>query len=220
MSSERKMRVYVLSNTEITGAVKLPVIKIDFLKISVDLQKYDYLIFTSKNGVYAIDKICNEWKNIPSLAIGNATARKIEELGGRVEFVAKRFYGDDFAKEIAEKFDKNRKFLYLRAKEVVSNLTAVLREHGFYVEEAVVYETRCSDCKSLKKPEKNSYIIFSSPSTIRCFFKCFKWDKSYKAVAIGKKTASFIPKDIDCIVSPVQTLQGTVDFLREEKALR
>lgn len=165
----------------------------------------------------ALDQISKEWKNIPSLAIGEATAKIVKKCGGKLEYIAKNFYGDSFAKEIINCFSKNSNFLYPRAKRVVSNLVDILKKEGFNIEEKIVYETICQDCKHLKKPPKNSYIIFSSPSTIECFLKCFGWDNSYKAVAIGKKTASFIPKGIDFIISPVQTLQGSIDFIKDIK---
>ncbi|WP_187647991.1 uroporphyrinogen-III synthase [Nitrosophilus labii] len=207
--------IYILSNKDIQGANKLPVIKQIFFKKDLDFKKYDYLIFTSKNGVLAAEKISKEWREIPSLAIGEATAKMIEKYGGKVVFIAKKFYGDEFAKEISQNFDKNSKFLYLRAKRVLSKLAAILENRGFYVTESIVYETICEDCKKLKRPPKNSFIIFSSPSTIDCFFRCFGWDDSYKAVAIGKKTATYIPSNIDYIISPSQSLQATVDFIKE-----
>jgi len=202
-----------LSDTKIEGAGKLPLIEQIFFDKRIDFNEYDYLIFTSKNGVIAADKISNEWKEIKALAIGNATAKMVRKLGGKLAYKAKKFYGDEFAKEIAQNFDKNKRFLYLRAKKVLSNLTGILKNNGFKIDEEIVYETKCAECKNLKAPDKYSFIIFSSPSTVKCFFKCFKWDESYKAVAIGKKTASYIPSDIDYIVSSVQTLQGTVDFV-------
>ena len=206
-------KIYILSDTDIKGSEKLPVIKQNFFDVDIDFKEYDYLIFTSKNGVKAAAKISDDWKKIPALAIGKATAEIIENLGGKSVYVAKKFYGDKFAKEILEKFDKNSRFLYLRGKVVLSKLSEILRKNGFKVDEKIVYETVCIDCKNLKRPEKGSFIIFSSPSTIECFLKCFTLDKSYKIVAIGEKTAKYIPKNIKYTVSPVQTLQGTVDWL-------
>ncbi len=207
--------IYILSNKDIQGANKLPVIKQIFFKKDLDFKRYDYLIFTSKNGVLAAQNISRDWREIPSLVIGEATAKMVEKCGGKVAFTAKKFYGDEFAKEISKNFDKKSKFLYLRAKRVLSNLTSILVDRGFDVTESIVYETICEECKKLKKPSKNSFIIFSSPSTIECFFKCFDWDESYKAVAIGKKTATYIPSNIDYIISPSQSLRATVDFIKD-----
>ena len=205
--------IYILSDAKVKGAKNLPVIKQIFFKKDIDFSKYDYIIFTSKKGVEAADKISFKWRYIPALAIGKATAKKIESLGAKVEFTATKFYGDEFAKELSGILDKKSKLLYIRPKVVLSNLTQILKENGFLIDEVVLYETICQECSKLEKPKKNSYIIFSSPSTIKCFFRCFSWDDSYKAVAIGKKTASFIPKNINYILSPKQTLKECVEYI-------
>ena len=205
--------IYILSNKDIKGVRKLPVIKQIFLKKEIDFKKYDYLIFTSRNGVKAAQNFSSEWKKLPSLVIGEGTKEEILKLGGKVIYVAKSSYGDDFAKEIVKKFDKKR-FLYLRGKKVLSNLTDILKDSGFDITEEIVYKTVCIKYKNPKNIEKDSFIIFSSPSTVECFFKNFKWDKSYKAIAIGKKTATFIPSNIDYKISPVQSLSEIVKHIQ------
>ena len=62
-----------------------------------------------------------------------------------------------------------------------------------------MYNTKCKQ-KINKIPEKNSIIIFSSPSTIKCFLNNFKWDSSYKAISIGKTTAKYFPDFIKPII--------------------
>ena len=205
--------IYILSNKDIKGAKKLPVIEQIFFKKEIDFKNYDYLIFTSRNGVKAAQNISTKWKELPSLVIGKGTEEEVVKLGGKVLYVAKKSYGDDFAKEIVKNFDKKR-FLYLRGKKVLSNLTDILKDSGFDITEEIVYKTVCIKYKNPKNIEKGSFVIFSSPSTVECFFKNFKWDKSYKAIAIGKKTATFIPSNIDYKISPVQSLSGIVKYIQ------
>ncbi len=206
--------IYILSDTDIQGAKKLPLIKQRYFAPKVDLSVYDYLIFTSKNGVKAINHYTDSWKTIPSLAIGKATAKMIEQLGGKVVFVAKSFYGKDFIKEVAKRF-KDAKILYLRPKKVATNIAALAKELGLDIKEVIVYETLCQECDKLKPPPKGSTIIFSSPSTIECFFHCFEWDSSYKAVVIGKKSASAMPKNISYELFEQMSLQEIVDSLQK-----
>ncbi len=207
--------IYILSDTDIQGAKKLPVIWQRYFPPSVDIAAYDYLLFTSKNGVKAINYYTDSWKTIPSLAIGKATAKTIEQLGGKVAFVAKSFYGKDFIKEVAKRF-KGAKFLYLRPKRVATDIAAIAKELGLDVKEAVIYETLCQECDRVEPPPKGSTIIFSSPSTIRCFFGCFEWDSSYRAVVIGKKSASAMPKNIFYILFEQMSLQEIVDSLQKK----
>ncbi len=204
--------IYVLSDEKVKNALNLAVIKIEFLKPDLNLNEFEVIIFTSKNGVLALDNLTKEWKNIPAFVVGEASAKKVKELGGNLAYVSSSFYGDNLAMEILALL-KNKKVLYISAKKVISNLVSILKENKIDLTQKILYETKCSDCKNLTPPEKNSYIIFSSPSTIKCFFECFEWDYSYKAVAIGKSSAKFIPKEIDFMVSPVQTLSGCVEFI-------
>ena len=60
------MNIYLLSDTFYEGVVNLPQIKVTCKEIELDLSSYDALIFSSKNGVRAIDYINKNWKKIPS----------------------------------------------------------------------------------------------------------------------------------------------------------
>ena len=205
--------IYILSDKKVENTENLTVIEIKFLKKEIKLKDFDVIIFTSQNGVLALNKLNRDWINIASLAIGKATATKIKNLGGNLVYTSNTSHGDLFANEIISLL-KDKKVLYIRAKKVASNLISILKEAKISIIDEILYETKCKECSKLKKPEKNSYVIFSSPSTIDCFFKYFEWDYSYKAVAIGKTTAKYIPNNIKFLVSPTQTLKGCVEFIR------
>ncbi len=207
--------IYLLSDTQEAGTEKLPVIEIEFLKIDAEPKNYDFLLFTSKNGVKALDVSPKEWRKIPALAIGSATALEIKKRGGNVFYTAKSFYGDDFANELCNLLPPRSKILYIRAQKLISQINIILKKCGFQVEEVIGYLTKCKECKNLKKPEENSFIVFSSPSTIKCFLKCFKWDKSYKAIAIGKKTASFLPSYIEYFILPTPSFKGCAKIIEK-----
>ena len=212
--------IYILSEKVYDGAENLPSIMIEFKDNFVSLEGYDALVFSSKNGVKAIEKINPKWKKIPAYSIGQGTSQAIVELGGEVVYSARSSYGDDFAREIRERLSGKR-VLFLRAKVVTSSLNTILKEAGVLLEEAVVYETKCTPCHELKRPEKGAIMIFSSPSTIECFFHCFSWDESYQAVVIGDKTASFMPKNITYQQAQKQTIPSCIELAQKlsKKAL-
>jgi uroporphyrinogen-III synthase len=85
-----------------------------------------------------------------------------------------------------------------------------LIEAGVLLHEEIIYETKCNVCEKLEKPSDGSIIIFSSPSTIECFFRCFSWSAGYKAVVIGEKTASYMPPDIPFVMSERQTIPACI----------
>ncbi|BCD67675.1 uroporphyrinogen-III synthase [Nitratiruptor sp. YY09-18] len=209
--------IYILSQSNVEGAKRLPLIRQKFFSPSISLDKYDYLIFTSKNSVKALEQIDPSWKKIPAFAIGKATAKMIENFGGKVINSDYAFYGQDFAMQIEQYTKEGRRLLFPRAKVVVTPLGEILRKRGMEVDEVIVYETLCSECKELEPPPKDAHIIFSSPSTIQCFFRCFSWDPSYKAYAIGKKSAQVLPKDVPYTLFEGKSLQEIIDCIRKNK---
>jgi len=196
----------------VEGAINLPVIKTEFFDAEINIDDFDVLIFTSKNGVKGIDRLGIDWKRKPSIAIGDATADAIKELGGRVSFVSTEAYGDELAIEITKRY-RFLKFLYPRAKEIASSLPDILRRKGSDIAEVVIYETIC-ETSAFDMPEDGSAIVFSSPSTVKCFFEKFGWNSSYKCVAIGKTTAAAIDFCDEIYVSPKQTLEAAVAYAK------
>jgi len=205
--------IYILSEKAYEGADNLPCIVIELKDTQVDLSGYEALIFSSKNGVKAIDRLNSEWKDIPAYSIGVGTSDEIERLGGKLVYSARSSYGDDFATEISTML-AGKKALFLRAKVVTSSLNSILKKAGVLLSESIVYETKCAACESLEKPASGSIMIFSSPSTIACFFNCFSWDNTYQAVVIGEKTASSMPKDIPYLQAGKQTISSCIELAK------
>jgi uroporphyrinogen-III synthase len=177
-----KLPIYILNNEKYDGVLNFPVIKINYLTPEIDFEGVDFLLFTSKNGVRAVDSLTDKWKNIPSFAIGKATADEIKKRGGIIEFISKKAYGDEFAKEINSNY-KNKTFLFLRAKKIISNIKDYFIQNT--LKEVIVYETVCNRPDNvLKKP---AIVIFTSPSTVECFKKINDFE-NILPIAIGKKT--------------------------------
>ena len=202
--------IYILSEKKFDGALNLPVIKIEYLDFEVDLSGFDALVFTSKNGVEAIERVDKRWRDKEIYSIGSGTSKAVKNKGVKVAYTAKSSYGDNFAKEIKEKL-YGKRVLFPRAKVVTSHLNKILKNAGIDLSEVIVYETVCNPEK-LSRPQKGSVIIFSSPSTVKCFFKKFTWDESCKAVVIGEKTASFMPKEIKYTISDKQTIPDCIEL--------
>ncbi len=201
-------KTYLLNNQKFDGVINLEVFKIEYIPSSLDLKKYDALIITSKNAIYSLSSFNKDWKNIPCYAIAKKTADVILKNGGRVEYTSSSGYGDDFAKELMDKI-KNKKVLYVRAKKVASNLINILKESNISVDELITYKTICND-KLKVDIEKDSTIIFTSPSSVKCFFKNYSWDKSFKAIVIGKTTSKHLPNYVNFKISPVTSVEECI----------
>jgi len=209
---ENDEAVYLLSPTSHPGAKHLPMIQFTLIPQAIDFCNVDGVILTSKQGVIALDEVSSgAWRDLPAAAIGAQTAAEIEARGGRVIYTASKAYGDVLARELAERFGKMR-WLYARPKVVVSKISAHLRQAGISVKEAVIYETTCVRYDASQKPEPGAKLVFSAPSIVRCFFENFTWDASWRAVAIGTKTASAFPKEVTPLLSPDTSIAEAVRY--------
>src|SRR5210317_1981990 len=109
--------IYLLSPSPKEGTIHLPMIRFSILPSTIDFSGCDTLMFTSKQAVKSAEALTPEWKNYPCLAIGSATAKEIESLGGKVDYQPKSFYGETLSQDIITQF-QDKKILYLRPKEV------------------------------------------------------------------------------------------------------
>lgn len=205
-------KIYLLNNLRYEGIENLNVFGIEYIKSDINLNKYDALIFTSKNAIYSLDSFNKIWQEIPSYAIAPKTANIINKYGGNLEFTGVSSHGNEFAKELIPRL-KDKKVLYIRALKTVSKLVDILKENSIEIDELVCYKTSC--IKSSKTLEDNSVFIFSSPSSVECFFKNYIWKDSYKAIVIGKTTAKYLPKNIDYLISKETSIDECIKLAKQ-----
>ena len=205
-------KIYLLNNQKFDNVTNLEVFGINYIKSNIDLNIYDALIFTSKNAIYSIDSFNKKWKDIPSYVIAPKTGEILEEIGGKLAFVGVSSHGNEFAKELIPLL-KKKKVLYIKASKTVSDLSNILKENEIFLDELVAYETSCKTVKEIL--EKDSVFIFTSPSSVECFFNQYSWDDSYKAVVIGKTTANYLPNEIESVISPLTSVEECVKLARQ-----
>ena len=202
--------IYLLSVMPREDIIHLPMIEFSLVERELDLGKCDTLMFTSKQAVKSAEMLNPEWKKIPCLAIGSATAEQIESLGGKVLYQPKTFYGKTLSQDIIRLFQE-RKILYLRPKVVSFDAKTFLSKAGMDIQEKIIYETSCIRYNDKDKPLKNAIIIFTSPSTIRCFLKNFDWEESYTAVVIGEATKACLPKNAHVEVADTPLIDACIE---------
>ena len=204
----KSKNIYLCSPKEFEGTISLPMIEFTRLKKSIDLSDVDTILFTSKQAIIYTNEISNDWQNKKILAVGSATAKMAKELGATDIYHPKEFYGEVLANDIVAKF-KNSKIVYIRPKVVSFDSKAFLRREGIDIKEEILYETTCKE-HSGKVLEDGAVVIFTSPSTIECFFKSFSWDSSYRAVVIGKSTLKNLPQNVTAFVANEATISSCV----------
>ncbi|MBD3807428.1 MAG: uroporphyrinogen-III synthase [Epsilonproteobacteria bacterium] len=200
--------IYLFSSSKYDSVVNMPLIEFEILKRNVDLAGYDMLLFTSKNAVTILDKINEKWQDMPSIAIGEESAKAIVKLGGKVA-LASSGYSKNLADDIKEKFADN-KILYIRPKVVATNHINNLIKTGVALDEVVLYETMCKKYDILQKPPLDSTLIFTSPSTINCFIDNFGFPNGYKIVAIGETTAKALPRDVKYVMPKTPNIKECI----------
>jgi uroporphyrinogen-III synthase len=199
--------IYTTSDKIIPHVQHLHLNSFEYFDFNIEINQYDGLIFTSQHGVESFFKNQKDWLNIPSYAIGDSTASLLKQYNSNLVFTAKKSYGNDFAKEI-KKITQGEKLLYIRGKKVASNLSEILG-----CDELIVYKNSCKETKKLQTLPKNSFVIFTSPLLVDCFFKHFIWDKSFTAIAIGNTTAKAFPNHITPKIAKKPSMESCLELV-------
>jgi len=206
--------VYLLSPTPKEGTLPLPMIRFTTVADHLEFEGVDTLMFTSKQAVKVADSLDVRWKEYPCVAIGGATKKQIESLGGEVIYHPTEFYGEVLSRDITA-FFRERKLLYLRPREVSFDARGYLAKEGIELKEQIIYETGCLLYDKADVPKKDAIIIFTSPSTIHCFFRNFDWDESYIAVVIGEATRVHLPDNARCKVADKPLISSCIAKAQE-----
>ena len=191
-----------------TGAevMELPTIEIvppfswkELDRILPRLRSYDWLIFTSANGVHFFWQRLREKGKIrlPSsmkvCAIGPATAKQLKEKKISVDYIPKEFIAESILDGFQKKFIKGKRILLARAKKARDILPKGLRKMGAKVDVVGVYRTvkpkgGSKRLKQLLTDGKIDVITFTSSSTVNHFADLLKKEdlkKRLKGIAIA-----------------------------------
>jgi uroporphyrinogen-III synthase len=206
--------VYLFSVSSHPDAIHINSLDITFFKPEIDFSKYDYLIITSKQASRALQQYNREeFITKPALCISTQSAKSFEALGGKVLALGEG-YGDTLVSKI-EAYPKEMRWLYLRAQEVASDFVAQCRAKGYNIDETVVYKSECSkEIADVNVPE-DAVLIFTSPSSVRCFIKNSEIGVKNRVIVIGKSTAKALPKNIQYTISEEKTIDSCLMMLNK-----
>jgi uroporphyrinogen III methyltransferase/synthase len=164
------------------------------------LKSYDWIIFTSANGVdFFWQRLAErrEYRHFPSslkvCAIGPATARQLKEKGVSVHYIPEKFVAESILEGFEKMFVKGKRILLARAKKARDILPEGLRRMGADVDVVAVYRTvkPRGGSKKLKKllaEGRIDVITFTSSSTVNHFAELLKKEdlkKLLKGIAIA-----------------------------------
>jgi uroporphyrinogen III methyltransferase/synthase len=236
----RKQAGALTSQLRVLGAdvIELPTIRIDpptdlreFGELVQDAHTYDWIVFTSPNGVDAFFemffKLYDDAREIGSAkiaAIGPATAQRVRDFHLHVdvqpdEFVAEAVVGE-FRKQGGV---ENLRILIARAEKARDVLPRELSKLGAIVDEASAYRTvpETRDITGARRrflEEGADLITFTSSSTVENFLALgLAWPKGIRVASIGpitSKTARDRGLKID-IEARRHDIEGLVEAIRK-----
>ena len=202
------------------------------------LGEYDWLIFTSPNGVAQFfDYFFKSYEDVRDLgalriaAVGPATAAKVKELHLKVDLMPERFV----ASEIAAAFKKfqsveNVRMLLMRAQVANQELVHALEDMGAIVDDVSVYktvpETEDRNGAAARLAEEGAnWITFTSSSTVENFHARFdlpallKKFPAMKTLSIGPETTKALTKLglTPAVEAKPHTIEGMVKAIESAK---
>lgn len=195
----REQASKLVEKLEELGAMcyEIPTIKIEAVvdeKIYQTIEKlssYDWIIFTSENGVKFFFKVL--WEkgkdlrvlgNSKVAVIGSSTKTFLENMGIRADLIPEKEFTQEGLISAFSRIDiKDKNILIPRAKEAREVLPQRLKEMGAKVDVLPVYETKtCEESKEKLRNilEEVDIVTFTSSSTVKNFFKLIEeTERSY-----------------------------------------
>lgn len=207
-------------------AYELPTIRIEPLKEKKEIavfeqaimeaHHYDWIIFTSPNGVvaffdafYKLRHDARELGNVRLAAIGTGTARKIEEYRFAVDLIPPEFVAESLLKEFQKMSVENLRILLPRAAGAREFLATELEDRGAIVDDISAYYTVAETedvAGGIQRfcEEGADMITFTSGSTVQHFQELAKQraltlPKELVLASIGPVT-SFMMKELGMTV--------------------
>ena len=204
--------IYLFSTSSHPKTININPLNIVHYQVETDYSSYDYLIITSKQVSEYLKKSENkDFLKKPALCVSVKTAQSYESLGGKVLNIGSG-YGDNLVETI-ESYPKDKKWLYLRAKVIASDFVKICKNNGYNIDESIVYESNCSErLKDICINEQDT-LIFTSPSSVKCFLLYNEFKNKNKIIVIGNTTAKALPKHIEYRISKETTIESCIDLI-------
>jgi len=200
-------KIYLFSISSHPNAISINSLDITFLKPNIEFQRYDYFVITSKQVSKALLQYTkSDYISKKALCISTQTAKSYEELGAEVLEIGSG-YGDSLEDKIRS-YPKETRWLYLRAELVASNFVQICKKDGYNIDEVILYSSNCSKDILSVDVERDAILIFTSPSSVKCFLKNHTIYKENRVIVIGLTTASSLPKGTNFQISKDKTIEG------------
>lgn len=143
------------------------------------LTDYDWIIFTSVNGVrffcHRLEELGHSLSRLPRqgiISVGPKTAAALEKLGVKSRITAEKFQGEGILQALADTDVAGRRFLLPRALKAREILPETLRRRGATVDVVTTYQTIFPPASAAKvnklftNGQKLDILTFTSSSSV------------------------------------------------------
>ncbi len=206
----------------------------EFLEAMARFSHYDWVVFTSRNGVEvffnAIGGLNQDARALAGkkiAAIGSQTAASLEQFGIKADFVPTVFTGKELGKQlIAHTNLKGKRVLLLRSELASDELPDVLEQAGAHVDDVPTYTAakhKGNATSLIEQIEQGriDWMTFASPSSAESFFEQIQPEtvNSSKAriASIGPVTSARLHKigaQVD-LEAARHTIDGLINAIEE-----
>ncbi|HXC36880.1 MAG TPA: uroporphyrinogen-III C-methyltransferase [Candidatus Acidoferrales bacterium] len=183
----------------------------DIVDAMLALNSYDWLLFTSANGVAAFFELFfRHFHDLRDLggakiaAVGPATAAKLREMHLQVDVMPDEYVGKKIAEQLTKHSSiENCKICLLRAQDANPDLLQSLEEFGAITDDITVYKT-VAETEDISGASEDfikngaDWMTFTSGSTVRYIHERFDLPKlmkqfpAMKLASIGPETTKMI----------------------------
>ncbi|QPA30255.1 uroporphyrinogen-III synthase [Thermaerobacillus caldiproteolyticus] len=142
-----------------------------------ELYRYDWLIFTSANGVRFFFPLIKPGMKLPKVAVvGKKTATALEKHGIQPDIVPDEFVAEGLVEALKPIIQPNERILLVKGNLARPTLKEALIRIGATVTDLVVYETKINESGKeqlidLLQKRAIDVITFTSSSTVQSFMR-------------------------------------------------
>ncbi|MBU8905067.1 uroporphyrinogen-III synthase [Desertibacillus haloalkaliphilus] len=177
------------------------------------LDSYDWLVFTSVNGIRFFFSILhtyqydlNDYDHLKIAVVGNKTQAELERFGSNADLVPPSFVAESLLRSLKEVLGRGERVLFPKGNLARSVIPDGLKIEGFVVTEIDVYETVRADASKLRlrqvlETRQLDLITFTSSSTVNHFVQLLNDHQEWRSYIEGVEIAAIGPITADTLMA-------------------
>ena len=206
----------------------------DFLRSLAKIGQYDWVVFTSVNGVsvffdaiQSLGKDARVFGSAKIAAIGSRTAESLGWFGIKADFVPDVFTGKELGNQLVGFANlRDKKILMLRSELASSELVEILSEAGAQVDNVETYTAVAAKSNPAGLTDEIrdgsvDWLTFASPSSVNGFFEQINGEmvnsSNVRVASVGPVTSKRLIElgiKVD-VTAKEHTLDGLLDAVEE-----